>query len=49
MVEDVKLAVNGKCPVYFHGRMGGEVPTPEEIYYELKNIAESKNIKIGNN
>ncbi len=31
MVEDVKLAVNGKVPVEFYGRMGGIVPTPEEI------------------
>ena len=23
MVEDVRLAVNGKCPVHFHGRAGG--------------------------
>ncbi len=31
MVEDVKLGVNGKTPVEFYGRMGGIVPTPEEI------------------
>ncbi len=31
MVEDVRLAVNGKIPVEFLGRMGGIVPTPEEI------------------
>ena len=31
MVEDVRLAVNGKTPVEFYGRMGGIVPTPEEI------------------
>lgn len=31
MVEDVKLAVCGKKPVYFYGRQGGIVPTPEEI------------------
>ena len=49
MVEDVRLAVNGNCPVYFHGRMGGEVPTPEEVYFELKSITESKTIKAGQN
>jgi len=32
MVEDVKLAVNGKKPVYFYGRMGGIIPTPKEIF-----------------
>lgn len=38
MVEDVKLAVEGKVPVYFYGRLGGMVPTPEEIVAHLKNI-----------
>ncbi|HTR80142.1 MAG TPA: 3-methyl-2-oxobutanoate dehydrogenase subunit VorB [Bacteroidota bacterium] len=40
MVEDVKLAVNGKRPVYFKGRMGGMIPTPEEILLELEAITE---------
>ena len=31
MIEDVKLAVNGKVPVEFYGRMGGMIPDPEEI------------------
>jgi 2-oxoglutarate ferredoxin oxidoreductase subunit alpha len=31
MLQDVKLAVEGTCPVEFHGRMGGMVPSPEEI------------------
>jgi 2-oxoglutarate ferredoxin oxidoreductase subunit alpha len=31
MVEDVKLAVCGKTPVHFYGRMGGIVPTPDEV------------------
>jgi 2-oxoglutarate ferredoxin oxidoreductase subunit alpha len=38
MIEDVKLGVNGKVPVEFYGRMGGMVPTPEEIAAHLKNI-----------
>lgn len=36
MVEDVRLAVNGKKPVEFHGRMGGIVPSPEEILTKLE-------------
>ncbi|MFC2134962.1 3-methyl-2-oxobutanoate dehydrogenase subunit VorB [Bacteroidota bacterium] len=36
MIEDVKLAVNGKVPVEFYGRMGGIVPTPEEILEALE-------------
>jgi 2-oxoglutarate ferredoxin oxidoreductase subunit alpha len=31
MVEDVRLAVEGQCPVSFFGRTGGVVPTPEEV------------------
>ena len=31
MVEDVRLAVEGKCPVGFYGRQGGMVPSAEEI------------------
>jgi 2-oxoglutarate ferredoxin oxidoreductase subunit alpha len=31
MLEDVRLAVNGRVPVRFYGRMGGAVPFPEEI------------------
>ncbi|MCE5314833.1 MAG: 3-methyl-2-oxobutanoate dehydrogenase subunit VorB [Armatimonadota bacterium] len=31
MVEDVRLAVNGKAEVEFYGRSGGAVPTPTEI------------------
>jgi len=31
MVEDVKLAVNGSVPVNLYGRVGGNVPAPEEI------------------
>ncbi len=37
MVEDVKLAVAGKCPVMFYGRAGGGVPTVEQV---LERIAQ---------
>ncbi|MGV3528064.1 MAG: 3-methyl-2-oxobutanoate dehydrogenase subunit VorB [Flavisolibacter sp.] len=36
MVEDVKLAVNGKLPVEFFGRLGGMMPTPESIVQYLE-------------
>lgn len=36
MVEDVRLSVNGKVPVEHFGRMGGIVPTAEEIVENLK-------------
>ena len=38
MVEDVKLAVNGKSPVLFHGRPGGGVPTVEEILDKIRQL-----------
>lgn len=38
MVEDVKLGVNGKKPVYFYGRTGGMFPTPKAIAEEAKKI-----------
>lgn len=36
MVEDVRLSVNGQKKVYFYGRMGGMIPSPDEIleYFE---------------
>ncbi len=38
MVEDVKLAANGKAPVYFYGRNGGMVPEPEAIVQEVEKL-----------
>jgi 2-oxoglutarate ferredoxin oxidoreductase subunit alpha len=31
MVEDVRLALDGTVPVFHHGRMGGMVPSPDEV------------------
>jgi len=36
MVEDVRLAVNGKSEVLFYGRPGGVVFTPEELYAKFR-------------
>lgn len=36
MIEDVRLAVNGKVPVYHFGRMGGMIPNPNEVLDALK-------------
>ena len=36
MVEDVLHSVNGKVPVYHFGRMGGIIPTPDEVVAFLK-------------
>lgn len=37
MLEDVQLAVNGRIPVNFFGRLGGIVPSPEEVLEAFKN------------
>ncbi len=42
MVEDVMLALNGKKPVYFYGRMGGMVPDQDEILAKIKGILASE-------
>lgn len=36
MIEDIRLAVEGNTPVAYYGRMGGIVPTPEEVVKALK-------------
>ena len=38
MVEDVRLAVEGRSPVAFHGRTGGMVPTPDEVIAALRRL-----------
>jgi 2-oxoglutarate ferredoxin oxidoreductase subunit alpha len=39
MVEDVRLAVNGRAEVYFYGRPGGAIMTPEEIAEQAKRFS----------
>ena len=43
MVEDVRLAVEGKAPVHFIGRMGGMILSPEDILHKLESVHESHN------
>lgn len=38
MVEDVKLAVAGRRPVYFTGRTGGMLPVASEVLQEVKKL-----------
>lgn len=44
MVEDVRLAVEGKAPVHFKGRMGGMIATPDDILNEVEAISEKLNV-----
>lgn len=39
MVDDVRLAVNGKKPVEFYGRTGGMIPTPAEVLGAIQKLA----------
>jgi 2-oxoglutarate ferredoxin oxidoreductase subunit alpha len=39
MVEDVRLAVNGQRPVHFTGRMGGMIPSPEDVLKQIEILA----------
>jgi pyruvate/2-oxoacid:ferredoxin oxidoreductase alpha subunit len=41
MVEDVKLAVAGKLPVEFYGRVGGNVPSVEELLAKIEEHVEA--------
>jgi 2-oxoglutarate/2-oxoacid ferredoxin oxidoreductase subunit alpha len=38
MIEDVRLAVEGRVKVALHNRMGGMVPSPEDVYHALLQI-----------
>lgn len=40
MVEDVRLAVEGKARVFFYGRPGGAVPSPEDVLERIKQTLE---------
>ena len=41
MVDDVRLAVNGKKPVHFYGRTGGMIPTVEDVVAEITKLSQS--------
>ena len=38
MLEDVKLALEGRCNVHFYGRPGGIISTPDEIAKEINRL-----------
>lgn len=46
MYEDVRLAVNGKVPVEFYGRMGGVIPTPEEVLTKLERMVAPESMSM---
>lgn len=38
MIDDVRLALNGKVPTEFYGRSGGMIPTPDAIIAKVKEM-----------
>ena len=38
MVEDVRLGVEGRAPVHFYGRVGGMIPTVDEVLQKIADI-----------
>ena len=42
MVDDVRLAVNGRRPVEFFGRTGGVIPTPVEVLAQIEDLNERR-------
>lgn len=38
MIDDVKIANEGRLPVHFYGRTGGMIPTPDAIIAKAKEI-----------
>ena len=48
MVEDVRLAIEGRLPVHFYGRTGGMIPSPAEIAAKAKEIVDqSQQVAMG--
>jgi len=46
MVDDVRLAVNGRRPVNFFAHTGGIVPTPDEIVEALRRVNSGEKVDI---
>jgi 2-oxoglutarate ferredoxin oxidoreductase subunit alpha len=46
MVDDVRLVVNGRCPVSFFGHSGGVVPTPAEVLVAIERAQSGEEFRI---
>jgi 2-oxoisovalerate ferredoxin oxidoreductase alpha subunit len=45
LVEDIRLAVDGRRPVHFYSRFGGMVPTTDEILEQIVRASEADNVR----
>jgi 2-oxoglutarate/2-oxoacid ferredoxin oxidoreductase subunit alpha len=41
MLQDVRLAAEGRVPVEFYGRMGGIVPFPDEVLEAIQRLVKA--------
>jgi hypothetical protein len=46
MVEDVRLAVNGARPVEFFSRVGGNVPSLDEVLNVVRTLAKNHSLQL---
>jgi 2-oxoglutarate ferredoxin oxidoreductase subunit alpha len=46
MLEDVQLALQGRKPIHFYGRMGGMLATPDEVASVAREILEGKHQEV---
>jgi 2-oxoglutarate ferredoxin oxidoreductase subunit alpha len=47
MIEDVRLAAQGRIPVEFYGRMGGITPLPDEILEAIRKLHTGLAVEAG--
>ena len=45
MVDDVKIAISCSLPVYFYGRTGGVIMTPDEVLNQIIKIQKGEATK----
>jgi 2-oxoglutarate/2-oxoacid ferredoxin oxidoreductase subunit alpha len=45
-VEDVRLAVEGRCPVEMLGRAGGNMPTVTDVLAKVREVAENAGVPV---
>ncbi|MDD5085327.1 MAG: 3-methyl-2-oxobutanoate dehydrogenase subunit VorB [Candidatus Omnitrophica bacterium] len=46
MVEDVRLSIEGRAPVYFYGRSGGGIPSEEAVFAEVRKALKKARSKV---
>jgi len=46
MIDDVRLALNGARPVEFYGRLGGNIPSAEEVLAFVLAKAQDHGIEV---